>query len=285
MGRGRRAEGARARHRWDRIVPPRGPDETLGSGLLVQARPNDGDDSDEAAADDDPTASGQGPRWVLSARLAAVVVCILGVVAGLWWWSAVSSPPDVRSIGPRDATPSGAGHRPATAETATLAPRESEGAAVIVVHVAGAVGRPGVYQLPQGSRIHDAISAAGGALPNGEPDRLNLAAEIDDGARIAVPRQGEPMEEGAGAGPVAQASLTQGGRTTGSRSASGAAKVNLNTASAQELAQLPRVGPVLAQRIVEYREQHGRFSSPEDLDGVPGIGPKMLESLLPLVSV
>jgi competence protein ComEA len=144
----------------------------------------------------------------------------------------------------------------------------------LVVHVAGAVRSPGVYRLAPGSRIHDAIAVAGGASPDADLHRLNLAAPLEDGVRILVPLPGDAVES--------MPSSAPGGATTGPGTRG---KINVNTASAEDLAGLPRVGPVLAQRIVEHRSQHGRFSSPEDLDAVPGIGTKMLESLLPLVTV
>lgn len=298
MGRGKSGERLRARHRWDRFVAPSGRDGVQEQGLfgevLLSAEPAakgdageevlgvavEDDAAEDAVGEDHGISRAGGARWVLSAGLAAVVLCVLGLVAGLWWWSAASSKPDVSPVEPRDSTRStagegaGGGGSRGSGEESTGGPG-ADGGRVVVVHVAGAVAKPGVYRLPEGSRIHDAISAAGGALPFGEPDRLNLAAQVEDGARIAVPRQGEGIEPSTGS-----ASNAEAGRSTG-----GPSKVNLNTASAQELAQLPRVGPVLAQRIVDYRAQHGRFSSPQDLDAVPGIGQKMLESLLPLVSV
>lgn len=130
----------------------------------------------------------------------------------------------------------------------------------------------------------DAIAAAGGADPAAELSSLNLAAVVQDAAKIYVPRTGEaapPPSQGAADGTVAGGPPTAGAK--GGTSAGG--KVNLNTATAEELDALPKVGPVLAKRIVEWREQHGPFASVEDLDAVDGVGPKMMESLLPLVTV
>ncbi|MCH6470298.1 helix-hairpin-helix domain-containing protein [Sinomonas terrae] len=278
MGRRKRGDRLRARHRWDRVVGPGWHSDAHGSprpeaGLLADQIP-DCSVAEELAADHGPAGPTERRRWALSGGLATIVLCVLGLGAGLWWWSAASSPPEVGPAQPHSTARSTARASGAGAGETTSS-READGSQTVVVHIAGAVAKPGVYRLDKGSRIHDAISAAGGALPEGEADRLNLASQVEDGARIAVPRRGEAAEAGVGSG-------AKGGDT---RQSSAGSKVNLNIASAEELAQLPRVGPVLAQRIVEYREQHGRFSSPEDLDAVPGIGAKMLESLLPLVSV
>ncbi len=211
------------------------------------------------------------PRFGLSSAVAAVVVCVLCAASGLWWWSTISSPPKVQPVDAPGPRPSSSGGEASGGQPSGAA---GDGGPVLVVHVAGAVVSPGVYRLPNGSRIHDAIGAAGGAIPEADLHRLNLAAPLEDGIRVLVPRPGDAVETS----PSAPASSSGG-------TASSRGKVNLNSASAEELAGLPRVGPVLAQRIVEYRQQHGRFASPEDLDAVPGVGAKMLESLLPLVVV
>ena len=155
-------------------------------------------------------------------------------------------------------------------------PSGSAPGGMIVVHVAGAVGRPGIVQLPTGSRLHEAITAAGGSTGTADLDRLNLAALLEDGQKILVPERGSTDAAVPGAG--ADGSGAPGG--TGPP-----AKVNLNTADVEELATLPRVGPVLAQRIVDWRKEHGAFGSVEELDAVEGVGPKLLEALLPLVRV
>jgi competence protein ComEA len=151
-----------------------------------------------------------------------------------------------------------------------------------VLHVAGAVARPGIVELASGSRINDAIAAAGGSTPGADLDRINLAAVVVDGQKIYVPRQGEPVPaDSAGAPPGENGGSIAGG--AGSSATAG--KTNLNSAGIEELGTLPKVGPVLAQRIVDWRKEHGPFTSVEELDAVDGVGPKMLETLLPLVSV
>lgn len=154
---------------------------------------------------------------------------------------------------------------------------------MLVVHVAGAVATPGVVELPSGSRTHEAIAAAGGSTAGADLDRLNLAAMLMDGQKVYVPRPGEALPSD----PSATASAPEGGNTAGSGSAETGqdGKTNLNTAGIEELDALPKVGPVLAQRIIAWRQEHGPFKTVEELDAVDGVGPKMLESLLPLVSV
>lgn len=139
----------------------------------------------------------------------------------------------------------------------------------IIVHVAGAVYKPGIVSLPDGSRTFEAIENAGGALPEAALDTVNLAAPLSDGVQLYVPRVGEKVP--AGAGPAA--------------TKEGGGPVNLNSASSDELQALPGVGPVLAGRIVQWREEHGGYSSIADLDAVSGVGEAMMASLADLVTV
>jgi len=136
---------------------------------------------------------------------------------------------------------------------------------LVVVDVAGAVRRAGLYRLPHGSRIADAIARAGGATRGAELDLVNLAAPLADGEQILVPRRGAAAPAGAG-GPSAPT-----------------APVDLNSASAEQLDTLPGIGPVTAQKIVDYRQAHGPFTSVDDLDAIPGIGPARIENLRGLV--
>ena len=140
----------------------------------------------------------------------------------------------------------------------------------LVVHVVGAVRRPGLYRIADGARIADALRRAGGATRKADLSLVNLAAPVSDGTQIVVPRRAPPVAAGTeAASPDASA-------------ASG--PVHLNTATPEQLDELPGVGPVTAQKIVEYREQHGAFSSVDDLDAIPGIGPARLEQLRELVA-
>jgi competence protein ComEA len=138
----------------------------------------------------------------------------------------------------------------------------------VVVDVVGAVRRPGLYRLGQGSRIADAVARAGGATGRADLAQVNLAAPLADGEQVVVPRRGA-------------AGLSGGGAPTASGSPAG--PVQLSTATLEQLDTLPGVGPATAQKILDYREKHGAFSSVDELDAVPGIGPKRLEQLRELV--
>lgn len=144
--------------------------------------------------------------------------------------------------------------------------------ALVVVHVVGEVRRPGVYELPEGARVLDAVRAAGGLTRRADAAAINLARPVVDGEQIAVPRRGAPPPA-APAAPGAAGPVQPG------------AKINLNLAGAAELDTLPGIGPVLAGRIVAYRDEHGPFASVRDLLNVSGIGPKTFESIEPLVTV
>lgn len=142
-----------------------------------------------------------------------------------------------------------------------------------VVAAAGAVVSPGLYRLAVGARVADVLNAAGGPTPDADVDQLNLAMKVSDGDRVYVPRKGEAPPPVVGVG---------GGATAGAASD---APVNLNTATVEQLDALPGVGPATAQAIIDYRKQHGRFRSVQDLLEVEGIGPAKLEKLRPRVKV
>lgn len=149
----------------------------------------------------------------------------------------------------------------------------------VVIHVAGAVKRPGMVELKRGSRVMDAIRAAGGAAEDAELDSLNLAEPVVDGMKITVPGPGvvAPL-----AGFV---STPKAARSSASKKTSLPApnSISINSASAAQLEALPGIGPATAAKIVEYRSQAGGFRSIEELDAVKGIGPKKLEQIRPYV--
>ena len=152
--------------------------------------------------------------------------------------------------------------------------------ATIAVHVAGAVNHPGVVQLRAGARVIDAVEAVGGALADGDLDRLNLAAKVSDGQRVYVAKVGQ-ADPGAIGDPNAVASGANGAGADGTP----AAKVNLNTATQAQLEELPGIGPTYAQSIIAERQRRGGFTSVNDLRSVRGIGDKRFAEVAPLVTV
>jgi competence protein ComEA len=194
-------------------------------------------------------------RRVALLAVAALVVVVLGV----------------RQMGKGAAAPAASGKAlpvaPAGGGSAT-----SSGRGEVTVHVAGAVRHPGVYRLRQGARVDDAVQRAGGAGRRADLSAVNLAAPLEDGRQILVPERGPAGGAAAAAGDAAGA----GGAV---------AKLNLNTATAEQLDTLAGVGPATAAKILAYREQHGAFGSVEDLADVPGIGERRLEALRELVTV
>jgi competence protein ComEA len=156
-----------------------------------------------------------------------------------------------------------------TGESVVLRPVPTE--QPVIVHITGAVPRPGVYALPQGARVQDVISAAGGFLAEAEKSAINLAALLEDGERLDV-----PFIEGASPilatpGPTVIAAETD--------------LININTATAEELDSLPGIGATLAQRIIDYREANGPFISTEDIINVPGIGSGNFERFKDMITV
>ncbi|HEX4363668.1 MAG TPA: helix-hairpin-helix domain-containing protein [Solirubrobacteraceae bacterium] len=224
------------------------------------------------------------PRLVLYLAL-GLAVCLLG--ARYLVGQAASPAPAPIGAAARTGTDSSATHSVA-GDGAAAGDGDAAGVALgrsddgpITVDVAGAIRHAGVYRLPAGSRVDDAVRRAGGPTHDAELSALNLAAKLDDGRQVLVP-QHAPAAGGAGAvpAPASAASDPQGAATGAS-----AAPVNLNTATLEQLDTLDGVGPGIAQRILDYRQQHGGFSRVEELGEVPGIGPKRLAALTPRVAV
>ena len=274
---------------------------------------NEVDDWAEWEQADQPGTT-RSTRWGLSPRV-LLLVAVLALVAVVWGVTQFSAAPRAEQFASPSASAEsvqavGAQQSPGTQSTAQPSANPSEsaqggasGEATVRVHVAGAVNNPGVYTLPAQGRAVDAIAAASGAAADADLDRVNLAGALSDGVQIYVPHRGEtaaPAQiqpnggtanagQGNAANGAAQnnAAQPQPARTlTASGSAQkGSTPVNINTATAEELQSLPRIGPAMAQRIIAWREAHGGFRSVDELDAVPGIGPSMLENLRPLVTV
>ena len=199
-------------------------------------------------------------RLVVAATAVAVVLVAAAVAVALLR----GSPPPVHVELPRAAPGEGR-------EAGASAP-EPEAPADALVHAAGAVARPGVYRIRPGGRVADVVEAAGGAAPDADLQQLNLAAKVSDGERVYVPRRGEVVPSPAPSGPAGPA-----GTATG--------PIDLNTATAEQLEALPGVGPSTAQAILDYRRQHGRFRTVDELLEVRGIGEAKLAALRPRVRV
>jgi competence protein ComEA len=170
-------------------------------------------------------------------------------------------------------TGSAAAPEVAAAPLEPVAPARSQ---ILVVHVVGAVRKPGLYHLHEGQRVADAVARAGGPTRKADLAALNLAAPLVDGTQVLVPARVGVAAPGGVPAP--------GGGTAGTTPAAAQAKVSLGAATPEQLDALPGVGPVTAQKIVDYRTEHGPFRSVDDLDQVPGIGPTRVENLRDLVT-
>ena len=190
----------------------------------------------------------------------AVAVALL-LVGARWVRSAQveGTPPDGASYA------AGGGDGAGATEGGSLEIDEAGGEDV-VVHVAGAVRSPGVYRLPTGSRVTDAVERAGGATGSGEVETINLAARLADGQQVVVPERSSTAPAGGAAIAGTGATVAEG-------------PISLGTATVEELDTIEGIGPVTAAGIIEFRDQQGGLSSVDDLDQVSGIGPATMEAL------
>ena len=219
------------------------------------------------------------------------------------------APPEAPPVEP-PATPDAPSTTPTAEAPATSAPAPPE-APQLFVHVAGAVKRPDMYHLPVGSRVYNAIKAAGGAANSADLDAVNLAEPLSDGEKVYIPRKGETPDassagnslghvssggasaasSGSSSSPEPKSGKGSGhaGRSEGAASnkltSPSQGTVNINTASAEELERLPGIGPAMAGRILAFRKQNGRFRKLDDLLEVSGIGEKKLAKMAPFVKL
>ena len=229
-----------------------------------------GTGTDDKRAFTVPTPSQMADR--LGVSTAAVLIGVLGVAAAAvaGWWALRTPPgppveeilPTVDSVSPLVTAPD-------------AMPVDS-----IVVHVVGAVARPGVHEVSAGSRVVDAVQVAGGLTDDADPARLNLAEPLHDGARVWVPAVGEAQEPNVvGVTPSVSGSAESGG------AAQPGGPIDINAADASALQRLPGIGPALSDAIVAYRARAGPFTSVDDLTKVSGIGASKMQRLRELVVV
>lgn len=259
--------------------------------LLAEAPPRRALEDDEDPSASAPAAEpAERPGWrrPWGRRQALVVLLVLGVGLAAAAWSVLSARavplPDVPEPIAVSSVPS---TEPPATPVPSAAPVTSQ-PPELVVHVLGAVARPGVVRLPPGARVQDAIAAAGGLTADAAPGELNLAAPLADGSQVVIGRKGAPRGEvrPGSAGTHAPGAGPSGPGGAGPAATPGAGdRLDLNAASLEQLDALPGVGPVTAQRILDWRSQHGRFSKVEELQEVDGIGPKTYARLAELVRV
>ena len=194
------------------------------------------------------------------AELVGLVVLVGVTVGGAGLWYVRSLPKPVTVVASSPSTQAQGGY-----DAASPSPTP----ALLLVHVAGWVRPPGVYEFREGDRVIDAVQAAGGPKHGADLNSLNLASPLTDGTQIVVPKRSAP------AGSTSSTAPAGSGATTGTSSSPGAT-VNINTADATALEVLPGIGEVISQRIVDYRTENGPFASVDDLEKVSGIGPSIM---------
>lgn len=212
------------------------------------------------------------PHASRSQLAAYAVIAVLVLVLGGRWLTSRHAPA-ANAGAPFHAGAPGRGSASPSGDLQVSAPSRAA-----VVDVAGAVQRPGVYRLPAGARVKDAVARAGGPTRRGDPNAINLAAPLQDGTQIVVPPKAAAAASAAGV-------VGAAGAAAGVPGSAAQTPVNLNTATAEQLDTLDGVGPATAQKILEYRQQHGGFRTVDDLGQVPGIGPKKLAALRGKVQV
>ncbi len=243
----------------DRVVAERALEPTRPDGVGAPSRP-----------------VAEWLEWFGVARLVTSAIAVVAVCTGAWFLVRSPTPPTeaglpvaTTDVAPTTTTASASPPTgPSTSRTDEPSGDDADGP--LVVHVTGAVRRPGVYTVPAGSRIGDVIERALGATAVGRPHELNLALPVVDGMRVAVPIEGEEVDGALRAEVPPDVRVTEGGTVR---------PVDVNVADVRTLDELPGVGPATAAAIVAEREQHGPFVSVDDLLRVPGIGPAKLERL------
>ncbi|MEZ5115791.1 MAG: ComEA family DNA-binding protein [Candidatus Nanopelagicales bacterium] len=274
-------------------------DEVRDEEFWGEAFRDAGDEGGPAAA---------SSRWVpdrRGLRAVGVVVATLLLIAAWWWWTGrpravtpVEALPAVVSdqavAAPSSAALAGTSADAIAATVSTVPDGATAGAATggqpvpeVVVHVLGTVVHPGVYRLPAGSRVVDAVDAAGGLRPGARSGTVNLARVLVDGEQVRLGPGAATPAPSAGPGVPGQGAAGAASAGPGAPGAvpGGQVVLDLNAATAEQLEELPRIGPVLAQRIIDWRLAHGPFRDVVELQEVPGIGAATFAGLAPLVRV
>ncbi|GAA1372743.1 helix-hairpin-helix domain-containing protein [Luteococcus sanguinis] len=282
--------GRPATHRGPRYAGAEEDDWLAEQWLLDELQPDEVEDEPRPSLADRSPQLGRavtfGRQHARALGVVALLVCLLvGVFvlrAGSRSVPLSAVPLDPGSTGPAATAASASasmGSTPVPSATASQAP--------LRVHVLGAVRRPGVVRLVAGARVADAIATAGGFTSKAAPGELNLAAPLLDGDQVVIGTKQEPRGEVRHPGEVAAVPGQSGSEPGSGTNAASAAevKVNLNTATSEQLDGLPGVGPVTAQRILDWRDEHQKFSRVEELQEVDGIGPKTYAQLADHVRV
>jgi competence protein ComEA len=247
-------------------------------GERAAGPPGESPEWPEAVEAEHPRPEGsERPHRRLTSRHLAVMAALtlLAVVISVGWLLRAKAVPMAVAVSPE--TASGVAPAASVSPSAASATPSESATPTILVHVIGAVVKPGVVRLPQGARVEEVLAAAGGLRGDADPAELNLAAVVSDGTQIIVGTKASPRGE------VREGSTSSGSLSTGT--ATVGTIVDLNTATLAQLDTIPGVGPVTAQAILDYRTKHGRFSRVEELQEVDGIGTKTYAQIAPHVRV
>ncbi len=225
------------------------------------------------------------PRVAMAACI-VIAVLALGAIAAVVW----PSSPQVEMPAVRDAAV--AGTTPETTETSAKTPggpgnetNAQAQAGPLIVSVVGLVVNPGVVEVPAGARVVEAIERAGGLLPEANPASVNLAAPLVDGQQIVVGTEALPAGEIAGGSGGADGSGADSADSGAAGASEPSGQININTATATQLEELPGIGPATATKIIDFREKNGPFASIDALEEVPGIGPAKVEALRDVATI
>ena len=269
----------------------------LAAAFGVPVRAAHPDDAGAELGDDDfaqlaaASRPGRLRPWLFVAAFLALVLTVAGV--SMWRGRPQPAAGTIEISSPGIAS----GQGPSSVPTGLEASHTSVAAtapATLVVHVAGAVTHPGIVTLPAGSRVAEALAAAGGPVPGTSLDNLNLARRVNDGEQVVVgpaagavpaPQLGGQQLATEGDASGSSAAAAPAAATAAAASGPATSVIDLNTATSEQLQELPRVGPATAAKIIDFRTTHGRFSSVDQLLDVPGIGERTLTGLRDRVRV